>query len=264
MPSIPIDILSLILDHVDKADLATICLLNKICCSCSQGVLYRDIKIDKLPAGTQVCQTLAQSTHLARRVRSFDISSNLFLFYKLELSTPFQNMIFLRSLSMCSFTDAFSFLSGCTFKLVSFSCVEFVFKPLHQFLLNQPSLTNVELMLHMGDDASLEVEATFLPNVTQVITNISWLALIIPDRPVNEVKVVGWADSADPVDLMFFTRSTTPIQKIFIDYTYLYLKSGQLLASIFPSLTHLNIGVHHHNRFIEYIVRGPDFLEFNN
>jgi hypothetical protein len=46
MPSIPVDILLLILDHVDKADLLTICLLNKICCSCSQDVLYRNIRID--------------------------------------------------------------------------------------------------------------------------------------------------------------------------------------------------------------------------
>ena len=49
----------LILDHVDKADLLT----------------YRDIQINTLREGTQVCRTLAQSTHLARRVRSFNISS---------------------------------------------------------------------------------------------------------------------------------------------------------------------------------------------
>ena len=76
MPSIPVDILRLILDHVDKPDLLNICLLNKTCCSCSQDILYHDIQLDRLRKGTQVCQTLAQSTHLARRVRSFEISSN--------------------------------------------------------------------------------------------------------------------------------------------------------------------------------------------
>ena len=40
---IPVDILLNILEYVDKAGLATICLLNKICCSCSQDLLYRDI-----------------------------------------------------------------------------------------------------------------------------------------------------------------------------------------------------------------------------
>ena len=80
----------LILDHVDKADLLT----------------SRDIQINTLREGTQVCRMLAQSTHLARRVRSFDISniySNLRLnqlCLKPEMSTSFQNIIFLRSLPL--------------------------------------------------------------------------------------------------------------------------------------------------------------------
>jgi hypothetical protein len=268
MPSIPVDILRLILDNVDKADLATICLLNKICCSCSQDVLYRDIQIDDLRDGTQVCQTLAQSTHLARRVRSFDICGNLInnldqLFYKPELSTSFQNMIFLRSLRLGDFTDAFSFLSGCAFKLVSFSCEYFYFEPLHQFLLSQPSLTRVGIERHICIEDSPEFGATFLPNLTRVATNISWLAQIIPGRPVNKVDCIG-SDSADSIDLIFFTRSTAPIQKISISYVYVYPKSGQLLASIFPSLTHLNIDVSQLDWFDEYSVRRPDFLEFNN
>jgi hypothetical protein len=266
MPSIPVDILRLILDHVDKADLLTICLLNKICCSCSQGVLYRDIQIDKLLKGTQVCQTLARSTHLARRVRSFDISK--FELYKLvyepELSTSFQNMIFLRSLRLCYFTNAFSFLGGCNFKLVLFACDYFDPKPFHQFLLSQSSLTNVGLGIFTEIDDSPYFEATLLPNVTRVTTNFSWLSQIIPNRPVNEVNCIGCTESADSVDLIFFTRSKAPIQKLIINYTYLYPKSGQLLASIFPSLTHLNIDVGQPDWFVEVIVRGPDFLEFNN
>jgi hypothetical protein len=275
MPSIPVDILRLILDHVNKADLLTICFLNKICCSCSQGVLYRDIKIFRVREGTQVCQTLAQSTHLARRVRSFVISSFLELldqlFYKPELATSFQNMIFLRSLSLHTFTDALSFLSGCTFKLVSFFCNFFDVEPLHQFLLNQPSLTNVGLRKFMDIEDiedTLEFGATLLPNVTRVSTAFSWLAQIIPDRPVTEVNCIGcldteWVNSADSVDLIFFTRSTSPIQKILINCTYLYPKSGQLLASIFPSLTHLDIDVVQAadgDWFFASIVRGPDFF----
>jgi hypothetical protein len=159
-----------------------------------------------------------------------------------------------------NFTGVFSFLAGCTFKLVSFSCKYFDFEPLHQFLLNQPSLTNVGLGIFMGYDDTLEVGATFLPNVTRIATNFTWLSQIIPDRPVNEVACVGCADSADSVDLTIFTRSTAPIQKILIDYTYLYPKSGQLLASIFPSLTHLEIDVYDLGWFLENIVRGHDFF----
>src|ERR1700733_6623100 len=69
--SISVDVLRAILDHIDKAGLVTICQLNKICCSCSQDFLYRNInilRVTQLP----ICQTLAQSAHLARRVHSFE------------------------------------------------------------------------------------------------------------------------------------------------------------------------------------------------
>src|ERR1700730_6855705 len=76
MSSIPVDVLHLILEHVDKASLIKICLVNKVCCSCSQGILYRDIRIDgnhlNIP---KICQTLNVSTHLAKRVRSFEITN---------------------------------------------------------------------------------------------------------------------------------------------------------------------------------------------
>jgi hypothetical protein len=114
----------------------------------------------------------------------------------------------------------------------------------------------------MDLDDSVEFGATFLPNITRVTATFSWLAKIIPDRPVSEVECIGCTDDADSVDLIIFTRSTTPIQKITISYAYLYPKSGQLLASIFPLLTHLDINSH--DWIVEDIVRGPDCLGFNN
>src|SRR5277367_1749007 len=75
MPSIPVDVLRDILEHVDKADLATICQLNKICCSYSQDVLYRHISLEYETASIRqprLHQTLAQSTHLAKRVLSIN------------------------------------------------------------------------------------------------------------------------------------------------------------------------------------------------
>jgi hypothetical protein len=67
MTSIPVDILRAILEHLDQADLAKIYRLNKICCSCSQHILYREVLLES----DLVCRILAQSTHHARRVRSF-------------------------------------------------------------------------------------------------------------------------------------------------------------------------------------------------
>src|SRR5277367_3230037 len=76
MPSIPVDVLYHILRHVDKESLLQICLLNKVCCSCSQDILYRDMRIDgKHFKSTKAFQTLSESTHLAKRVRSFEITN---------------------------------------------------------------------------------------------------------------------------------------------------------------------------------------------
>jgi len=67
MVSIPVEVLLMILEHLSRRDLAKMCLVNKICCSYSQDVLYRDVSGETL-----LCRMLAQSTHLARRVRSFE------------------------------------------------------------------------------------------------------------------------------------------------------------------------------------------------
>jgi hypothetical protein len=240
MPTIPIDILLHILEDVDKADLRTICLLNKICCSCSQDVLYRDIRTSGYSQTVQVCKTLAQSTHLAIRVRSFKIKCfDSAEGYERNLQKSLQNMTYLRRLHLHHLKDN---LSGCTFRLVSFACDYFDLEPLLQFLNNQPSLTDVLLGLFM-DSSSPEFGATFLPKLTRISSDFSWLPQLIPNRPVNEVTSFGYTDVMDFVatDLSFFSLSTVPIQKLTIDVSYLYPSPADSLAFLFPSLTHLRL-----------------------
>jgi hypothetical protein len=240
MLSIPVDVLRLILEHVDKATLVTMCRLNKVCSSCSQDVLYRGIRVDV--KDTRVFQTLAQSTHLAKRVRLFEIRGYGLLDWKeREFRKSLQNMTCLRILRILlvySYID-FSVLEGCTFNLVSFACDYFYPEPLHQFLHSQPGLTDVSLGESCGGNP--DFDATCLPNLTRIATHISWLPQLIPNRPVKEVIAHGYMDDANPIDLSFFTLSTTPIQKLAIKDLYLYPKPIQLLASIFPSITHLQL-----------------------
>jgi hypothetical protein len=235
--SIPVDILRILLDYLDKADLVTVCLLNKTCCSCVQDVLYRNMQF--------VChkayRTLSKSPHLARRVRLF-LFSTIHLIsirdvapvnYK-SLSKALRNMTSLRKLALFIGGDS-DILDGCTFKLEALS-VDFAYdKSFHKFLNNQPSLTSVD---YLQDLPSLE--ATCLPNLTQVTASFSSLTHLIPGRPVSEVISLGPAEDGSS-DMSFFTLSTSPILKLAIDYSCLYLKSTHLLTSIFPSLTHLFI-----------------------
>jgi hypothetical protein len=97
MCSIPIEVLLMILEHVGKANLPTLCIH-------ANSIL--------------IIRTLAQSTDLARRVRSFEcprVDSTS------ELVTALKNMSLLRMLDLRRLDS--SILDGCTFNLDSFkSC----------------------------------------------------------------------------------------------------------------------------------------------
>jgi hypothetical protein len=242
IPSIPVDVLYHILEHVDKASLVNICLVNKVCCSCSRDILYRHIRIDgRHFSSTKLCQTLSRSTHLAKRVRSVETIDISYSRIEQELRKSLQNMTCLRSLSFLDTDPNFGILDGCTFKLDSFHSEEYYsHDELHRFLCSQPSLTNIKINpFKFFDVPKWGVEC--LPNLTRVTTYFTWLPYIIPNRPVNQVISYGYKWSNDYVDLSFFTLSNAPIQKLAIDYSYLYLAPLQLLASIFPALTHLTL-----------------------
>jgi hypothetical protein len=169
-------------------------------------------------------------------------------------------MTCLRSLGLTYFTDQSGDLdvSGFTFKLVSLACGYFDAEPLHRFLQSQPSLTNVKLGFSREDFSAFG--AMFLPNLTGVTASFSWLQQLIPDRPVNEVASLGCVLDGESVDLSFFTFSTAPIQKLTIDYSYLYPKPGELLQSIFPSLTHLKINAESTYRFNQIVCKSSFLL----
>jgi len=229
MPSIPVDVLRDILEHVDENDdLATLCRVNKIFCSCSQDVLYREIKFE----AAHVIRTLAQSNDCARRVRSFKTKQS-----SPELATALRNMSSLRILYCDCIHDA-SILDGCTSKLDSFESSFLHSESLQNFLNSQPSLMHVTLSEDYEPLTPFDEKC--LPNLTRVYAPPSWLSILIPGRPVREVMMFT-PSSIDPTDLSFLTLSTTPIQKLYISYNMLYPKPVSLLVSTFPSLVHLDV-----------------------
>jgi hypothetical protein len=251
MLSIPIDILWLILEHVDKATLVKMCKLNKVCCSCSQDVLYRDIRVDRLPNDARVFHTLAQSTHLARRVRSFELMIHVDS-KQCKLQESLQNMTCLRILRIYSNID-FSILEGCTFKLLSFTCSFSNDRALDRFLLEQSSITDLEAYFSTLYDWP-ELGVTFLPKLTRVVAPFTKLPLLVPNRPVEEVSALGYNFEDD--DLSFLTHSAIPIQKLTVEHMHLFPKPGQFLASLFPSLTHLELKTN----YVHTIVRECPFF----
>ena len=243
--TIPVDVLRAILKHVDKADLVTICQLNKICCSCSQDVLYRNINI-QLQSVTQlrVHQTLAQSAHLARRVHSFAT-----YYSDPVLPMALRNMSSLRHLKLMHRLTNADILEGCTFKLESFTSYLFHTRSFFQFLDSQPSLTDVECWTYRDPNPQLieaspqSIKASSLPNLTRIAAEYSKLQQFITGRPISDVIVfIDLIDLIDPdEDSVDFTLSTAPIKRLRIDYSYLRRKPFHLLASTFSSLTNLSL-----------------------
>jgi hypothetical protein len=252
-----VEVLQMILDNVDEADLVAVCHVNKVCCSCSQDILYRNIIVDTVHR-LQVCQTLAQSTHLAKRVRSFAVTVANFYHSPKEMAKALQNMTSLRNLSFHS--QPSYILNGCTFKLDSFISHIPYSRHLKKFLDSQPSLTHLEL-LGAYTTEYVEFEAPCLPNLTRVSTWFEWLPLIIPGRPVSEVNAhfEAFVYEEDPIDLNFFTLSTAPIRKVALLYMDLRSTPEQLLASIFPSLVHLTIHMKLNRDVSSEEVRAPFF-----
>jgi F-box-like len=261
--NLPVDVLQMILEYVDKADLLTLCRVNKVCCSCSQDILYRNIYADNY-SQLEVCRTLAQSTHLARRVRSFSV-----VYLHLisitdppkDLAMAIQNMSSLRSLKLYMH-GRYIILDECTFKLDSFitdfPCDEY----LRFFLNSQPTLTHVELHHDtIDDDVQAEFEATCLPNLTRVTAELPLLQRLIPGRPLSEVDVV-WYPRENIPSIDFFTLSAAPIQKLTMTSCFIYTIPFEFLASIFSSLTHLSICME--LGLSLNIVRGPLFSLSNH
>jgi F-box domain len=242
---IPVDVLLNILEYVDQADLATMCRVNKICCSCSQDVLYRDISVVD---PKRVQQTLAQSTHLARKVRLF---SSYFAGSDSDLPMALRNMTSLRILQLSSTFNA-DILDGCTFKLESFECtyLENHDESFPKFLSSQPSLKYLTLSEHFKF-TEWSLEATCLPNLTWINVKFSWLPYLIPGRPLNEVIVAGCPSYGDSIDFSIFALSTTPIQKLTIDHSCLPTTPVHLLASFLPSLTHFLLTAWKHHTFFK-------------
>ena len=247
--NLPVDVLSMILENIDKADLTAMCRVNKVCCSFSQDILYRNIYIYNRPS-FKVCRTLAHSTQLARRVRSFRVSfcRRMEVTGVDNLTAALRNMSSLRKLALYLDDRNSNILDGCTFKLDSFSfnlrCDEYLL----QFLNSQPSLTHVEMSKYSRVelctiyDRSTAFDATCLPNLTRVFAQVAWLRRLIPGRPVSEVEVPGYpAIDKDLIDWNFFTLSTAPIRKLTMTQDFIYDKPAELLASIFPSLVHFSI-----------------------
>ena len=254
---IPVDIMLIILDDLDKSDIATMCRLNKICCALAQPILFRDIRIqfheteDFDKRGFALCEALSQSRHLARCVRSLSVRIyDKDMQFATRIAETLEFLPSLRHLGLRTYRDFTRLLNGRTFSFklesLSFYLAPFGYDNdthLRAFLNSQPSLTTVYICFREPRELPrLEFDRTCLPNLTRVTTHFSDTEEIIRGRPVSEITCIGVPHVERNIALDFFSLSTAPIRKLTIDYDFLYqgAKPRQLRA-LFPSLAHLTL-----------------------
>jgi hypothetical protein len=237
MDPIPVDILRNILEHVNTAGLLKMCLVNKICCSCSQDVLYREIHT----VSNRICRTLVKSSHLARRVRSFSLYD-----HDEELAIVLRNMTSLRSLALTDGGSVSNLMDGCAFKLEYLFCHYDFDESLHKFLCSQPGLTTLDYSALYRNVP--ELETTCLPNLTRVTAWFPHIPNLIRGRPVSDVTVMGDKSSFNFADCDFdySVLSAAPIGKLSISYDLLFQTPAPIIASIPPSLVDFTVDIHEH------------------
>ena len=233
---IPVDILQLILVHLDQPDLPTLCRVNKVCCAYAQEALYRHLSTE---TNFQVYNTLVESPYLAGLVRSVAVCD---LFRKsdmLVLAQALRNMSSLRTLKLC-FSGYHSWIvSECNFRLSSFLCHFRYDARLQAFLDSQPDLTDVTLVTTSD---SPPFDYTCLPNISRIAAPLSWVQALVPNRPVSDVTILALGDMSDKyVDIDFLSRSTAAIKRLRIDSFYLDDKPAEVVESVLPSLEHLTV-----------------------
>lgn len=81
-------------------------------------------------------------------------------------------------------------LADCPFSLKSFSCDTCDPRPLHEFLIRQPDLTELHLIGPTQPVGSFFLNHHYGRNLRKISGTLDVVASIIPGRPVEEVKIV--------------------------------------------------------------------------
>jgi hypothetical protein len=155
----------------------------------------------------EVYRTLAESTHLARKVCTFNSR-----FDDPDLATALRNMTSLRilTLSITLYSDIFE---GYTFKIDSFTWSYPNNKYLRKFLSSQPSLKNVVFDTDPGFQL---LEAMCLPGLPTRFPGSSTSFMADPLARSLWLEIFSHERS---IDLSFFTLGT-PQSRSMIDYYY--------------------------------------------
>jgi hypothetical protein len=243
---IPVDILLEILEETPQSDLPALCRVSKSFRHHASDFLYRDISTLNILGA---CATLTRSPDLAARVKHFEVSRPSTQNFVSDdskfalIGDALRCLPNLRSLSLRFFGEYSWMLTGCTFKIERLVCFIVCDDQFVDFLNGQPELAAVRLSCPCR---GLRILPICVPKLTKIQAQISWLAELLPGRPVKDV--VFEEDSLCPpvpLDQSFSPSSWSAVRILSIRSTSLRIQPPAQIAPFIQALEHLTIDEHH-------------------
>jgi hypothetical protein len=244
--TLPIELVALTLEFLDGGSLSTCALLSSDMRNEAERVLYRDISLPFTSCTHTMelcCNSILASPRRARACKFFSVvpycscSKNACLDI---LRNTLKHLVNLRSLYFDIDGPNAMTLIGHPFALTTFSTEATFDSALADFLLSQPSITQVDLVyppIHPH-----QLTPAHLPSLRVIQGSASAVKALVPGRPVENVNVLGMMTSEEFDDvLVSLSLSSEPIRSLAISLNSCDLALVNKIADQLPNLEALRI-----------------------
>ncbi|KAF8713688.1 hypothetical protein RHS03_00474, partial [Rhizoctonia solani] len=264
---LPNEILTIIMKLVSVNDLTNVVRVCQRLHSVGMRVLYGNISLtdtvtldimgnpDALVTTSQCCATVVRRPLLANIVFRLNIelkaSSNR-VDWKLPGSVIAPIGTMLRQLPNLAHlelrvlgTSLSEILSGCPFSLKTFSCDTCDPRPLHNFLINQPELTELHLVGPTQPVGSFFLNHRYGQKIRKVSGTLDVVASVAPGRPVEEIRIVDAFLNTEMIRtrISLLTASKSTIKTFRIVTVICQINMIEVIAEHLPNIEVLGLHV---------------------
>ncbi|KAF8581602.1 hypothetical protein K439DRAFT_1414140 [Ramaria rubella] len=192
-PPLPIELLDAVLLYSTSHDLCQVAKSNRTCLAVATRILYREVELMNPVKTIRCITTLSKRSDIALNVRKFHVTDDLTnglevlpAYYKL-LHKALCQMHNLISLCLLIGGPRSFVLTGCLFRLKSFTTACHWDKPLVRWLESQDEITSALFCGKFHHDARISDRA--LPKLQRISASPLILAAVVPSRPVEEAEL---------------------------------------------------------------------------
>lgn len=246
LSQLPLDMLDVILRHVETADLASVSRTSRVFSARAVDALYRDVLLTNNHS-LNFCFSVLDDISLtkAKRVKSLAIhSADCGSFYGVIQET-LAILPHLRILELFMGDDASCQwilpIDHCPFQLFTFLTDFQYTSDVGTFIAGQHDIRNLRVPWSGGPNYFGNLEFLGLQHLTKIFAPFSLVEALVPGRPVREVTTFRDRENIRPDRIRCLTQSTSGIQRLQINVNFLREIGPELLAETLPALSCLGI-----------------------